>query len=154
MSGSKFNIAEASRPFRDFKKKKENYEKVTAPKILHTRISAIRTNWFTPFLWQHIIWAGNHCKPQMSPSEIVKMLKLKFPLLFGSLTSQVVGRWIDRTASTPQWSAKVLKLAEAGNHPQSHHKHAGILVRRMQSIYVWFLMKNLNRTHTPSWLKE
>jgi hypothetical protein len=149
VSHLEFNIAEASRPFRELKKKKKEDVQKTRQKQVQVYVSAARTNWFTPFLWQHILWAGNHCKPQMRPSEIVKILKLKFPLLFGALTTQVLGRWIDRKASPPQWSDKVLKLAEAGNRPQSHCKRAGILVRIKQYILYPLINVEIVRTHTP-----
>lgn len=131
ISASKLNIATISQPYRQFQKEtKERNRKECVPTQAHSHVSAVQTNWFTPFLWQQILWAGQGCQPLMCPCDIVKLLKLKWPSLFGSLTSQVVGSWIDRTTS-PRWSEKILRLAEMGNRPQSHSKRAGILVRTM-----------------------
>jgi hypothetical protein len=111
-------VAEASRPFREFqaatptsglgrKRKPEN--EIHKP--------AIRVNWQHPVLWSQILLAEKKVGYGMSPVEICCEAKRLNPTAFATLTSQVVGWWIDRSGSRPAWRREILKRAEDGNRP-------------------------------------
>src|ERR1700735_4938888 len=55
----------------------------------------------------------------MSSLEITTQVKHIDPINFTSITSQVIGRWIDCMDSKPMWKASTLAHAVRGNLPSS-----------------------------------
>lgn len=87
-----------------------------------------RMNWQSPFLWYYIQRAAKDpsVRYTMSATGIVKILQKQSPL-FRSLTSQVLGRWIDRETLT--WKLHILARVKASAEDRSRGTaRKGILV--------------------------
>jgi hypothetical protein len=66
----------------------------------------------------------------MSPTDIVREAKRMDGVLFAKLTTQVVGRMIDRKPGVkPCWSEATLARAADGYNPGGQNTRQGILVR-------------------------
>lgn len=88
-------------------------------------------NWFNPFLWEQIEGASRKAGKPWSPREIVNILNKSNPKVFGRLTEQVLGRWIDREAKAEgisRWSDHTLERVRNGNSPGGQSTRSGILV--------------------------
>jgi hypothetical protein len=106
-------VAEASRPYRAFKE--ENRSKSgLGRKRTHVSTLANRVCWQEHHLWSQILHAVNVTGHPWSPTDILKQLQSTNATAFGSLTTQVIGRWIDRSGAKPKWTDAVIKRAERG----------------------------------------
>ncbi|KAJ7925709.1 hypothetical protein B0H13DRAFT_2314298 [Mycena leptocephala] len=91
------------------------------------------TNWFHPFIWPQVVTATSRAGRPWKPSDIVWEARKLNPGVFWKLTSQVVGRWIDKAAKkegVSKWKDSVLhNVAWAkGNSLGGHSTRMGILV--------------------------
>lgn len=59
----------------------------------------------------------------MSSWNLVKVLKLKDPVVFAKLSRSTIENWIDRTGTKPRWSDATMRKVEQGNH--QGHNHGG-----------------------------
>jgi hypothetical protein len=104
---------------------------------------ASRTNWYDPSLWR---WIEEAVKTMTVwvPKDILKYVQDKDPKAFNTLTTQVIGRWMDRDANNSRrsrWSAETLTKVEQCKEFRKVQKKAtrsGILVsqklRQMNQI--------------------
>ncbi|KAF5384182.1 hypothetical protein D9615_003148 [Tricholomella constricta] len=123
------NVPEVSRPNRVLKEDiRQERGTVGRPRTKEYKL-AVLTNWMCPLLFCHIERAGRLAKPQMRPVDIVRTLQKLDDGLFAGLTSQVVGRWIDRTGEFPRWSDNTLMRVELGNKPGGITTRVGILMK-------------------------
>lgn len=125
---SSLNVAEASRPKRTLhEQERQQRGKVGRPRQ-RQYTEAIQTNWMNPLLWTHIEKAGKICRPHMRPADICRELKKMDPVLFKVLVPQTLGKWIDTSGDSPQWSARTLERVAAGIRPGGLTTRVGILV--------------------------
>jgi hypothetical protein len=126
-SSSSFSLAEATRPNRAFKEiKRQERTDVGRPRVKEYK-DAVLTNWMSPVVWS-IIDRVSKYHPKMKPTEMVKDLKWKDPVLFAKLTTQVLGAWIDRSGDRPVWSETTHKRVAMGNRPGGLTTRVGVLV--------------------------
>ncbi len=86
----------------------------------------------TPAYWILIEEAGKKYAPQMRATDIARHLQITTPGLFRDLTSQVVGRWIERPANgKPRWSEATLARAAKGYGQKGTVTRTGILVSKL-----------------------
>lgn len=119
------SVAELSRPERQTERKfKAKTRKPSGRKATHQPKDARYHNWFTPFLFNQIenarIFAGG---PKWSTRAIVKVLKLRNPVVFAKLNRTTIDMWIDRSGRKPRWSDRTVERIEEGN--QTGHSNAG-----------------------------
>ncbi|KAJ3739019.1 hypothetical protein DFH05DRAFT_1595453 [Lentinula detonsa] len=92
------DLAEASRPHRllkqDIRDQKRN-EHTHGRKPTKIQKPAQRMNWFQPLIWAQIELAVKKSGKPWKPVNIMTIAKQSNPTLFKTLTSQVVGQWID-----------------------------------------------------------
>jgi len=89
------------------------------------------TNWFLPFLWRQIEITAKRAGRPWSPSTITREVRKIDPKVFGALTDQVVGQWIDPIAKaegTSKWKEPVLMQVAKGNAPGGEDTRVGVLV--------------------------
>jgi hypothetical protein len=132
-AGSNANIADLSRPKRDILSKIPKDRKGRGRKRQRKSPERVRMNWKNPLIFtlikeaQREVKRFNHTEA-WSPSAIVKRCQAKSFILFGKLSSQVLGRWIDRSGPSPTWSADVLAEVELnGNTPHTMSTRVNIL---------------------------
>jgi hypothetical protein len=123
-------VAEASRPFRDFKEQSRTESglghKQKAENSSPT--DAIRVNWQHPLLWPQIVQVAAKLGRGMSPAEIAMELKKRDSHMFSRITPQVIGAWIDRSGTRSVWKKDILERAEKhGNRPQANITRKSIL---------------------------
>ena len=106
-------VAEASRPYRAFKEENHTVSRL-GRKRKHEGTLAIRVCWQEHHLWSQILHAVNVVGLPWSPTDILKQLQSTNATAFSSLTTQVIGRWIDRSGAKPKWTDTVIKRAERG----------------------------------------
>jgi hypothetical protein len=123
------NTAEQSRPLRWLREQDRANRDPRGRKRVHGYEEASNTLWTGPILGQHILDAGRAAGPQMKPTEIVRILKCRTPKLFAGITSQVVGRYIERPADgPPRWKESFLERLREGYRAHSQSTRTGILV--------------------------
>ncbi|TFY76706.1 hypothetical protein EWM64_g7306 [Hericium alpestre] len=93
---SNAKTAELSCPRQLFKEDAAKNRDVRGQKHEHKATDAKLNNWVNPLLWQQIVNAGHEAGPQLSPTEIVKILKARNLQNFSKLTPQVLGCYIER----------------------------------------------------------
>ena len=126
---SSLNVAEATRPNRAFKEDKRHAQtEVGRPRVKEYK-EAVLMNWMSPLVWS-VIDRVSRGHSRMKPTEIVRELKLKDPILFAKLTTQTLGAWIDRSGDRPVWSEKTLERVGKGNKPGGLTTRVGVLVCR------------------------
>ncbi|KAJ6510462.1 hypothetical protein C8R45DRAFT_764627, partial [Mycena sanguinolenta] len=89
-----------------------------------------RTNWKNPLIWRQIDLAANKAGRPWSESEICRQAKILAPDIFANLTSQVVGRWIDKEARNRgvfKWKDAVIASIPTGAAPGGQSTRAGVL---------------------------
>ena len=106
-------IAEASRPYRGFKEENRS-ESGLGRKRKHESSLAERVCWQEHNLWSQVLHAVNVVGHPWSPTDILKRLQSTNSTAFASLTTQVIGRWIDRSGPKPKWTEAVTKRAARG----------------------------------------
>lgn len=122
-------VAELSRPFRQFNDEARYKRDSRGRKRVREHEDASRTNWTHPFLFDQIDTAAREVIPAFSPTEIVRRLQQRNPNQFLPLTSQVVGRWIERPPhQPPRWKESVRIRAEQGNKPIANMTSSSVLV--------------------------
>ncbi|KAJ7759792.1 hypothetical protein DFH07DRAFT_772123 [Mycena maculata] len=134
-SASSSKLAEDSRPRRQFQEDSRKDNKPQGRKRLpqNKPIDAEKVNWQNPLLWSQIELAALKSGSGLSgwsPSEIVRQARLMAPETFRTLTSQVVGRWIDKDAKArgvDKWLDSVLEKVPSGAAPGGQSTRAGIL---------------------------
>ncbi|KAF8914710.1 hypothetical protein CPB85DRAFT_1433458 [Mucidula mucida] len=88
------NVAETSRPHRQFRENRRQSKKVAGRTRQPSKKDAIRINWAQPALFRQIDTAARKtCRP-WSPLAIVQQVQRDNPKDFAQLTPQVVGKWI------------------------------------------------------------
>ena len=125
------SVAEDSRPRRQYKEDTQKLRKPAGRKRKHEPKVSSRTNWFSPFLWPQIEIAAKRAGHPWSPSTIAREARKIDPKVFGTLTEQVVGRWIDPVAKaggTSKWKDSVLVHVAKGNAPGGENTRVGVLV--------------------------
>ena len=125
------SVAEDSRPRRQYKEDTRKLRKPAGRKRKHEQSISSRTNWFSPFLWRQIEIAAKRAGHPWSPSSIAREARKIDPKVFGTLTEQVVGRWIDPVAKaegTSKWKDSVLVQVAKGNAPRGENTRVGVLV--------------------------
>ena len=125
------SVAEDSRPRREYKEDTRKLRKPAGRKRKHEQSISTRTNWFSPFLWRQIEIAAKRAGRPWSPSSIAREARKIDPKVFGTLTEQVVGRWIDPVAKaegTSKWKDSVLVHVAKGNAPRGENTRVGVLV--------------------------
>jgi hypothetical protein len=124
--------AEILRPLRSFKEaeREKNCEtRGRKRKPENEPADAERINWRAPHLAQFIVDA-QHLSGSWKPTEIVRRVRIMSPTLFARILPQVIGTYIDRTASQPQWTAAFKnRLGLRGYRPGGAITRVGILVR-------------------------
>lgn len=123
------NVAEASRPWRELKRKHQEEQPVDQVGRKRTRElePAMRVNWQSPLLWDTILCAAAIVGYGMSPKSIEREVKMLDPAKFKALTPQVIGQWIDRTGTCPRWTDKVLDRVKRGARPEDTTTRKSIL---------------------------
>lgn len=111
---SDVNVADLTRPKRDIMKTIAKDVKGQGQKRKREAKERNRMNWKHPLVFALIKEAQREVRrscyqDEWSPAAIVKQCQAKSLLLFGKLTPQVLGHWIDRNGPTPSWSAFILK---------------------------------------------
>lgn len=90
-------------------------------------------NWFQPLIWSQIETAAKNAGRPWRATEIAREAKKLNPMTFDTLTSQVVGRWIDKAlrdrGGPSRWLSSVLEEVKKGNSPGGQNTRKGILVR-------------------------
>ena len=119
------NTAELSHPEHAQKERVRQKKKYKGRTRKHEAHDAVYHNWFSPFLWSQIDGAVKHPSVgnNMSSWYLIKVLKLKDPVVFAQLSRSTIKNWIDQMGSKPQWSDATLRKAEQGNH--QGHNHGG-----------------------------
>jgi hypothetical protein len=82
-------------------------------------------------LWIQIENAARATGKPWSPRHIMQKLHLDNAKAFGTLTEQVIGRWMDCEAKKhgeSKWKDSVLKNIAKGNAPGGHTTRSGLLV--------------------------
>jgi hypothetical protein len=132
----KADVAELSRPNRQFKEDERAKNKQCGRKRRNIPCKSKRTNWQAPFLWPPIDAAARKSFPQYSPTEIVHHLHHENYEVYACLHPRTVQRWFreDRLPGQPLWKDKILKHVEAGNKPPTTIKECGVLVSK--SVYL------------------
>jgi hypothetical protein len=121
------SVAKLSRPEWQTKRKfKAKTRKPPGRKATHQPKDATYHNWFTPFLFNQIenarIFAGG---PKWSTRAIVKVLKLRDPVVFAKLLVNwtTIDMWIDRSGKKPRWSDRTVERIKQSN--QTENSNAG-----------------------------
>jgi hypothetical protein len=125
------SVAEDSRPRRQYKEDTRKLRKPAGRKRKHEQNLSSRTNWFSPFLWRQIEIAAKRAGRPWSPSTIAREARKIDPKVLGTLTEQVVRRWIDPVAKaegTSKWKDSVLVQVAKGNAPRGENTRVGVLV--------------------------
>jgi hypothetical protein len=107
------NVAELTRPKRDIMNKMKKDKKGRGRKRVHEDIRRTSRNWKHPLVFALIQEAQQKLRhsnstEQWSPIAIVRQCQATSWLLFEGLTPQVLGRYIDKSGTSPTWSAAVL----------------------------------------------
>lgn len=126
-------VAEVSRPFRQFKTDEQKKKKLCGRKSEHEATSAVRINWQQPLIWSQIETAAKRATKPWMPSVIAREAKKINSKTFATLTPQVVGRWICKKAKSEgksRWREEVLEAVKNGNSPGGATVRRGILVRK------------------------
>ena len=106
-------IAKASQPYRAFKE--ENCSKSgLGQKQKNENALANHVCWQEHHLLSQILHPVNVVGYPWSLTDILKHLQSMNPSAFRSLTTQVIGRWIDHSEAKPKWTDAVIKRAERG----------------------------------------
>jgi hypothetical protein len=110
------SVADLSHPAREIKKKlKEATRKPQGRKHKEKPYTALRCNWFTPFLFQQIedarIAAGG---ATWSTRAIVRELRKRNKNFF-KLNRSTMEYWINRSGKKPRWSDQTLERIRKGN---------------------------------------
>jgi hypothetical protein len=121
--------AERSRPRCEFKEVEHTEHcNPRGRKRKHEPADAKNVNWTVPHLWTQIEAAARNAGPEMSPTDIVRILQTRNPADFNHLTSQVLGSYIERPAlASSRWKSRVLE--RVGFRPGGHATRSGVLVR-------------------------
>ncbi|KAM6492213.1 hypothetical protein JOM56_011937, partial [Amanita muscaria] len=125
------NIAELSRPRRQFKEDAKKKNKPSGQKAKHEKNDAKQVNWQNPLIWPHIEAARKKAGYPFRPADITREAKLMKPDLFHRLHERVVGQWIDTKARADgvfEWKDSVLKAVGKGHSPRGETTRVGILV--------------------------
>ncbi|KAF7331324.1 hypothetical protein MKEN_00009900 [Mycena kentingensis (nom. inval.)] len=95
-------LPEQSRPFRQFTEEKRQGNKLSGRKRLahNAPVDAVRIRWHNPLIWQQCLLAFEKARWPWRPCDVVREARQINPPLFSRLTTQVVGRWIDRSRTT------------------------------------------------------
>ena len=148
-------MAELSRPRRQYNEdsKKNNGPCGRKRKEKNKKKDSKLTNWFNPFIWPQVVTATSRAGRPWKPSDIVREARKLNPGVFWKLTSQVVGRWIDKAAKkegVSKWKDSVLhNVAWAkGNSPGGHSTRTGILVSGEHAARSMILIMTLLSTPT------
>ncbi|OBZ66407.1 hypothetical protein A0H81_13643 [Grifola frondosa] len=127
--GSNFDVAEASRPFREFKD--IACDKKTSKcgrKRTKVQTATKNVNWKAPHLWLIIDEAAKSVGYPWSPKDIVDRLQHQHGKVFYRLKPQRISDWKDRTITdTLVWKDSVLKSVERRYRQGGHSTHSGIL---------------------------
>jgi hypothetical protein len=144
-------MAEASRPNRQIKRaKKMARQQVDEPQKEYKR--AVRTNWYDPLVWRVIeeevakfnVW---------SPKAILAALQRRDWRGFKTLTTQVIGRWMDRDSNgkrRSRWSAETLERVKQCVEARALDKkptRCGILVSNILIVDQYTIMTYCLRIH-------
>lgn len=135
-SASNPEIAEHSRPRRQYRDDQRTKRKPQGRKREKGQKGAKRVNWHAPFLWSQIETAAARAGKPWRPRAILQEAQKMDRITFSRLTEQVIGRWIDTDAKSKggsKWSSSVMKRVAAGNSPGGHSTRTGILVRKIVS---------------------
>jgi hypothetical protein len=117
----KHSVAELSRPNRAQKERTREERKIKQKKgcpRVHQARDAVYHNWFSPFLWRHILAAGGEVGWEMSASAIRNYLQKKDPAVFANISGTrsfwittkmvrkgtVIGRERKPSATSRGWS--------------------------------------------------
>jgi len=133
-SPSTLQLAEDSRPHRQFKEDGRAKRGPSGRKRQNIQGNARYVNWLSPFLWNQIETATRRAGKPWSPGAIVKEAKRLNPTAFATLTPQVVGWWIDSDAKKcgkSRWTKTVLDRVKEGNSPGGQTTQIGILVSQI-----------------------
>ncbi|TFY75668.1 hypothetical protein EWM64_g8344, partial [Hericium alpestre] len=134
-SAASSNPAEKSRPYREFKELAREDRDPRGRKRKHGAQVAKRENWTNPLLFEQIINAGREAGPHLSATEIVKILQRRNPVHFARLTSQVLGRYIERPIDgLPRWKESILQRVEHGMKPGGQTTRSGVLSNRPELV--------------------
>jgi hypothetical protein len=114
----RMELAEETRPARLLERKiKEKKRKPQGRKAKHMPRQAKYHNWFSPVCWRMIEEAAKAAGWKMSATQIVKIAKARYPMIFEGLARETVREWIDRSGPQPRWSDSTLLKIKAGNTP-------------------------------------
>ena len=129
----KADIAELSRPLRQFKEDGRTMNKKCGRKRKCVPDKSTRTHWQAPFLWLPIDAAAQKNFPKCSPTEIIRHLHHENYKVYGHLHPRTVQRWLrkDRLPGQPIWKDTILKRVEAGNRPPTNITNCGVLVSKL-----------------------
>lgn len=122
-------VVEASRPNQTLKEEVcQQRGSVGHPRMVEYK-PAILMNYYNPLIWVRIARVGVYCRPQMSPTQIIRELKKLDPVVFAKLVPQTLGAWIDRSGESPRWSDSTLAQVERGNSPGGLTTRVGVLIK-------------------------
>jgi len=156
-SSDNADLAEISRPRRQFKEDEKKKNKPAGRKRMNDQQKAQRMNWHQPFIWSDIEEATRRAGKPWQPRAIMKEAKRINSKTFETLTEQVVGRWIDRDAYDKsgawKWRDAVLEEVARGNAPGGQSTRSGILVSRLtvnyNPCYVFLIQSRRNHILKP-----
>jgi hypothetical protein len=132
---SRSEVADASRPAREIKKKvKAENRKPAGCKQKHATRSAKYVNWTTPFAWSAIMAA--QAKLGWGCANILWELQHGNYDFFQHLAVTTIMGWIETVGGFRQWKPSVLAYTLTGNVP-GHNKGGwyGILVKIIQFLF-------------------
>lgn len=127
------DVAEITRPKRQIVSHMPKDPKGRGRKRKRENCKRVKVNWKNPLVFALIKEAQREVRKidrreEWSPSAIVKRCQAKSFLIFKRLTSQVLGRYIDRSGPSPTWSTAILDEVERnGTMPHSMSTRIGIL---------------------------
>lgn len=134
--------AQLLRPARVFKEAAHAAKVETCGrKRKHAPTDSVRTNWREPHLAQQIIDAGRATGSRLRPTEIQRYLWLHHPAHFSGITTQVIGRYMEKKDGHRQWKKEFLDLAAStsGLAPGGKATHPGILVSLTMFYTILFI---------------
>jgi hypothetical protein len=152
------NVAEASRPYRKFTEQAREDNKLSGRKRkeINAPTEAQRVNWFSPVLWAQIRDVARRTRSggiTMSQAAIQRELVRRNPVIFARLTQQVLGRWIDRSGETDEWSAETLEKVACENRQGGVTGRIGVMVCTLSWLWHFpqILMNTTPRHHIRLW---
>jgi hypothetical protein len=137
---------------------RQNSEETRGRKRKHEYTESVRTNWQVPHLWQQIDQAHkdtgkwpDRAKPKYVLADVIRLLHKRNHTAFATLTTQVLGRWLDKPScpgARPPWKACVLE--QVGFNPGGQVTQCGILVWNLCSYKLELISLMWSQEHDPA----